>query len=207
MIKIEREARILNQIKHDGIIKFVNLIKEEKRGIYIILTEYFHSITLEAFIKLKNPSKIEDPIIICYKIYEAIKYLHDNDIAHRDLTLCNILINPIDLSIKLIDFGIARNVDVMEIYSPEGNIKYRPPLDESFQNLYHVDIWNTSLVFLSIILETNITSKSACILIQNKEKEIDVKPNFKRRILETLEKIYQKSFKHWESKELLKYLF
>jgi serine/threonine protein kinase len=50
-----------------------------------------------------------DAATIMKCITEAVAYIHDNGVIHRDLKLANILINdPNDLkSVKIIDFGLG----------------------------------------------------------------------------------------------------
>lgn len=44
------------------------------------------------------------------QITEAVKYLHDNNIIHRDLKLGNLFLND-NMDIKIGDFGLATRYD------------------------------------------------------------------------------------------------
>jgi len=151
-------------MNHQRIIKFTDFLEDKTIGIYIILTEYFPSLTLQNFIQ-KTSLRLEDQILIFQRIFEAIVYLHKKSIVHRDLTLNNILINPENLEIRIIDFGLSRsNAGCSELDFPEGNLKYRPPRLEIFENLFVADHWNAGLVFLSLFLQKNVTTKIAYLL-------------------------------------------
>jgi mitogen-activated protein kinase 1/3 len=47
---------------------------------------------------------------IMYRLMNAVKYLHDTSVVHRDLKPANVLIRE-DCSIKICDFGLARQIE------------------------------------------------------------------------------------------------
>ena len=152
----------------------VDTFQDEKLGVYIILQEYFPSVCLQSFIKTSSLSN-EELSNISQKISAAIVFLHENSIAHRDLTLNNVLINTTNMDIKIIDFGLSRNnINFNESYSPEGHMKFRPPPLEIFYNLFFADLWNMGLVFLSLALRKTVTTKMACSFIKNENEISDV---------------------------------
>lgn len=51
--------------------------------------------------------KIEKVKLFTKQIALALKYLHDNGIAHGDISLENIIIDRLKLNVKLIDFGLS----------------------------------------------------------------------------------------------------
>ena len=98
-----------------------------------------------------------------------MNYLHNEKIIHRDFNIDNILINPLNQKIKIIDFGLSRfhqNNQVQEFVSPEGNFKYRPPVLESLSNPYFEDVWNFAVIALSFLLREKMTTKKVCKLIE-----------------------------------------
>ena len=186
-IKIEREFNIMRQIDHNSIIKVYDIFKEEKIGMYVILMQYFPSITIKEFIQ-ENPVKLESQIQISHKISEAVSFLHENFIVHRDLTLDNILINPETFDVKIIDFGLSEsNVGPNDFEDPEGNIKFRPPALDIFQNMYVSDFWNMGLVILSVFWGRKVTTKNICSFLKKKDDKKVSKNCFTGTILQILQ--------------------
>ena len=83
--------------------------------------------------KVRDESKLSDSdaakIMKC--ITEAVAYVHDNGVIHRDLKLANILINdPEDLtSVKIIDFGLGERQLLLRANNEEqaGTLLYMAP--------------------------------------------------------------------------------
>ena len=83
---------------------------EDKRNKYIVL-EFINGETLEKYIINKKGELDENTILLIIKqISSALKYLHDQDIMHRDIKPDNILLtleNDKIKNVKITDFGEA----------------------------------------------------------------------------------------------------
>lgn len=103
----EREAGVLEKLKHKNIIKFNERVKGAPRPTYEM--EFFESLTLKALIG-KREGKV--PVVEAAKVFlqaaEALAYIHVLDLAHLDLKPENILVNEATLEVRLIDFSIAK---------------------------------------------------------------------------------------------------
>ena len=80
--------------------------------------------TLDAYLDLKQASN--DTAKICFDISSGIKYLHDNNVFHRDLKPQNILYKtkPI-LTMKIADFGLGKILDeAKSSHSSSGTVTF-----------------------------------------------------------------------------------
>lgn len=99
---------------------------------------------------------------ISTQVLEVMNYIHSHRITHGDFNLTNILIDPQTLEIQLIDFGLAKfGVKDQDLHTSQGNLKYRAPNEEIFQNAYRADLWGLHLVLMSVFSQQKVTSKKA----------------------------------------------
>ena len=65
------------------------------------------------------------------QLFEILHYLHQRAIAHRDIKLYNILYDPVEKKLKLIDFGICRKYRrrgyKFDMLTITGTLFYRAP--------------------------------------------------------------------------------
>lgn len=142
MLIIEKE--ILNYCKHRNIIKLIDYF-EDLENVYII-TEYSENGNLMKFMD-SNRSKISFNTLknIAYQICEAVCYLHENGIIHRDIKPQNIVVNNINNpTTKLIDFNLsALNGHKKSIKDTFGTLQYvAPEILQKKSYTENVDIWS-----------------------------------------------------------------
>jgi serine/threonine protein kinase len=124
---------------------------------YLFL-EYFQGLDLYDFLT-KNKLSFKENIKIFKSIVEAIHYLHSNFIAHLDIKLENIMIDPNTHNICIIDLGKAfvwkkdnQNYKLMNIVS---SFEYMAPeeFDSNCQDLYpdKIDIWSLGLLLYCFV--------------------------------------------------------
>ena len=112
-----REATILSQIRHPGIVGVVDFGEED--GAYTMVLEYVHGFNLGQWHRyLRQNGELfpaELAIHIVRLVLEALDHAHhlpqpdgtELHVVHRDVTLSNVLLDVTGM-VKLADFGIAR---------------------------------------------------------------------------------------------------
>lgn len=101
--RFEREEEIGRKLDHPFILKFLPV--EKKSGVYIV-TEYLRGATLSHLLAARGALPETDAFGIARLVCEAVEYLHEQGVIHRDLKPGNIMICR-DRTIRIMDFGIA----------------------------------------------------------------------------------------------------
>ena len=89
--RFKREATLLMDFKHDGIVQVYDHFKEG--SYYYIVEEFVDGMSLDALIRRERYLSNEAAILIFYEVCRALKYAHDKGVIHRDIKPGNILIS------------------------------------------------------------------------------------------------------------------
>jgi serine/threonine-protein kinase len=102
--RFEREEAIARGLDHPYVLKIIPV--EHKSRPYIPM-EYLEGQTLARLLHSVHPLPVADALKIAGRICQALEYLHEHDVVHRDLKPDNVMLCD-DGSIRLMDFGIAK---------------------------------------------------------------------------------------------------
>jgi predicted translin family RNA/ssDNA-binding protein len=171
--KEEKEITILKRCHHPHIVKFFWYWEDKKSHImmeWMPKNLYTH---IEAQVQGKpgRPFKLHVAIDIMLQVANAMRYLHNQKIVHRDLKTLNILVEPITgclegyLHVKLADFGTAKPYNMTETFSTQtarqGTPAYAAPEVNFDQQVVHgdkspkfppkADVWSFAMVCSEIL--------------------------------------------------------
>jgi tRNA A-37 threonylcarbamoyl transferase component Bud32 len=103
---VENEIEVLKSISHENIVKLFKT-SEDDSEIHLIM-ELIKGMSMGNWVKSFPGSAVSEQMAKPHlkKLLNAIAFLHNRNICHRDLKLDNIIITQ-DSNLKLIDFGFA----------------------------------------------------------------------------------------------------
>ena len=126
-----REARITANIDSPHVVRVLDCRHDEADEPYLVL-ELLHGETLEERVRRHGPLPVFELVEIVSQICEALAATHDARILHRDLKPENVfLVAGPHPFVKLIDYGVARPLEVAECLAidllPAGTPEYMSP--------------------------------------------------------------------------------
>ena len=111
------EARAAASLKHPNIVNIYEVGTSPK---FFFTMEYVQGVTLKEWIN-SDQGQLKDALNIFADICRGIAYAHENKIIHRDLKPENIMIDK-DNAVKVMDFGLAKDLDSRRSLSCTGEI-------------------------------------------------------------------------------------
>lgn len=127
--RLREEAQVLKALApHPGFPAFYDLVEEQ--GEVFLVMEDVEGEALETYISQLRAGGLKmsyDQIIIWGKELAALlKTTHEAGFIHRDLKSANLIITP-DKHLRLLDFGLAQQIDGIDHWPGAGTIGYMSP--------------------------------------------------------------------------------
>lgn len=153
--KFAEEAYKLRELKHPNIVRVGNILEDEESKDVFLVMELLRGITLEEYLqRLGKPMPEQEAYKMLTPIFYALETVHKEHLVYRDVKPSNIMVCD-DGTMKLIDFGSARNEDnyTKTAFLTEG---YAPP--EQYDPYGNQGSW-TDVYALCATLYRMITGK------------------------------------------------
>lgn len=152
----KREYEITRSLDFNGIIKSYNLESNQNR--WIMVLEDFGGSALSQ-LQLAGKLSLNDFFALATEIIQILAYIHQKYIIHKDINLSNIVFNPTNKQLKIIDFGIStvisrenstfRNPNLLE-----GTLAYISPEQTGRMNRsidYRTDFYSLGVTFYELL--------------------------------------------------------
>ena len=106
--RFEREARAVLHLSHDNIVRAYDV--GETDGLPYIVLEFIDGRTLKDILVENGPMPPRIAVALAVQVLDALNAAHSAGIIHRDVKPQNVIVMQ-NGKVKLMDFGIAREVD------------------------------------------------------------------------------------------------
>jgi serine/threonine protein kinase len=153
-VQLINEINVLEQLKNvDHVVQLVD-VKEDECNKYIIMKKIEGQELYD--LCMKYPAGMPEDVCkpLFRQILTVIDAIHSRNVVHLDLKLENIMYNPRDRSITVIDFGFAQQWEDGEYINHFcGSVHYTPPeiIRKESYNGPKADIWSLGIIFYAII--------------------------------------------------------
>jgi Protein kinase domain/GAF domain len=110
--RFEAEARLLSALQHPRVVRIIDHFSAPT-GQYLVM-DLVRGIDLGVLLKQRGTPglPVEQSIEYVRQTCEALQYVHDQQIVHRDVKPQNLILS--ENGVVLVDFGIARLLDEVE---------------------------------------------------------------------------------------------
>ncbi|EKG01629.1 mitogen-activated protein kinase 3, putative [Trypanosoma cruzi] len=150
--RVLREIAMMRFFQHENLLHIMDILPPMKsytefRDVYIVTP--LKDVDMNVVLRSRQELTGAHVRYFVYQILRGLKYLHSAGVAHRDLKPAN-LVTDITCELKIIDFGLSRNV-TMPYYELTDYVItrwYRPP-ELLLENNYYttaVDIWSVGCI-------------------------------------------------------------
>jgi len=152
--RFKREGRKFGMLRHPNLVRVYALGREQGR-IYIA-SEYVDGRNLYEMLTEEGVFPVEWALELTRDCANAIHVAHENQVIHRDLKPENIMIRNEDKVVKVLDFGIAKDLDASIVLTRQGTYigtpAYSPPEQIRGEDIDHrADIFSLGVILYELL--------------------------------------------------------
>jgi PAS domain S-box-containing protein len=156
LTQFRNEYIITKNLNGRGIIRSYSL--ETYGNGYALVMEDFEGISLSDYL-LEHRLELAKFLVIAISLADILAELYQARIIHKDIQPANILINPKNQQLKLIDFSIAsllgkKTQTIQNLNAIEGNLAYLSPEQTGRMNRpidYRTDFYSLGVTFYQLL--------------------------------------------------------
>ena len=159
--EFKKEIGVLKGLDHEGIVK----MHEGGHDGYVIDTKHNVQYNIDYIVMDFEKYEMFDFCVdmgamgeeagkfFLHQLVDTMQYIHNNNIAHRDLKLDNMLIDN-NLNTKVLDFGLSYKGNCEQLKNWVGTPSYMAPeINEQKQyNGKEIDIFSLGVIIYSIVV-------------------------------------------------------
>lgn len=124
LVRFQREIEVLYQFKHVNIIEVLATGLEQ--GVYYMIMPFFEGESLDKILQREQQLNLAESSYIIYQVAQGMAAIHTTQVIHRDLKPANILYSREQHLVKVIDFGLVREIGVNQAITRKGYILGTP---------------------------------------------------------------------------------
>lgn len=123
--KFREEANRYLYLDHPGIVKLEDFI--DTGDTQYLVMEYLSGSNLSEYLKkMTGPMPFQNATLIIEKVADALHFAHENGFLHLDIKPSNVMVTE-SMEVKLIDFGIAHQINGPDVGLSIGTPAYMAP--------------------------------------------------------------------------------
>jgi serine/threonine protein kinase len=136
--RFRTDYEVASQLAHSNLVRALDYGVED--GTPYLVMELVEGQSLDQRLKTKGPLSEAEAVAVFVQVGQALHFLHEANILHRDIKPGNILIADTGEA-KLADFGLGKDLDSDSVLTRShmglGTVEYAAP--EQFEDAKHVD--------------------------------------------------------------------
>ena len=151
--RFETETAVLKQMNHPNIVRLYATGRFKGTPFYAM--EFVEGESLDKVLQRRGRLTWEEVVTLGRQLCAGLQHAHDQGVVHRDVKPSNLMLLP-DGTLKLTDFGIARDLDQTHITSTHatvGTAAYMSPEQCRGERAitHKSDLYSTGVVFYELL--------------------------------------------------------